>query len=85
MSISFSYNKKKQADMIEIKNHIKSNSKIDLNKIFDKGESSKKVKIRTRIMGSKKHYFKEEHSQIYANLEDNTFSQTIIIEKSIKR
>ena len=44
MSISFSYNKKKQADMIEIKNHIKSNSKIDLNKIFDKGESSKKVK-----------------------------------------
>ena len=82
MSISFSYNKKKQADMIEIKNHIKSNSKIDLNKIFDKGESSKKVKSGLGLCEVKNIISKKNNSQIYANLEDNTFSQTIIIEKA---
>ena len=82
MSISFSYNKKKQADMIEIKNHIKSNSKIDLNKIFDKGESSKKVKSGLGLWEVKNIISKKNNSQIYANLEDNTFSQTIIIEKA---
>ena len=82
MSISFSYNKKKQADMIEIKNHIKANSKIDLNKIFDKGESSKKVKSGLGLWEVKNIISKKQNSQIYANIENNTFSQTIVIEKS---
>ena len=82
MSISFSYNKKKQADMIEIKNHIKANSKIDLNKIFDKGESSKKVKSGLGLWEVKNIISKKHNSQIYANIENNTFSQTIVIEKS---
>ena len=82
MSISFSYNKRKQADMIEIKNHIKSNTKIDLNKIFDKGVSSKKIKSGLGLWEVKNIISKKHNSQIYANIENNTFSQTIVIEKS---
>lgn len=82
MSINFSYNKKKQADMIEIKNTIKPNLDIDVNKIFDKGESSKNEKSGLGLWEVKKIISSKNNSQIYTNIDDNTFSQTIIIEKS---
>ncbi len=82
MSIAFNYNKKKQADMIEIKNSIKDNAKIDTKKIFDKGESSKKEKSGIGLWEVKNIISSKNNSQIYANVEDNTFSQTIIIEKA---
>ena len=79
MSISFSYNKKKQADMIEIKNHIKSNSKIDLNKIFDKGESSKKVKSGLGLWEVNKILKKHDNLAIFTSKDDELFKQQLEI------
>jgi two-component system sensor histidine kinase AgrC len=82
MSITFSYNKRKQADMIEIRNTIKPNVKIDVDKIFNKGESSKKVKSGLGLWEVKKIISSKENSQIYTDINKNTFSQIIIIEKT---
>lgn len=81
ISIRFSYNKAKQADMIEIKNTIAKNSKIDLNKIFNKGVSSKHIKSGLGLWEVKKIISSKSNSQIYADISDNEFSQTIIVEK----
>ena len=51
-------------------------------KIFDKGVSSKKVKSGLGLWEVKNIISKKQNSQIYANIENNTFSQTIVIEKS---
>ncbi len=82
MSIAFNYNKNKQADMIEVKNSIKDNIVIDTKKIFNKGVSSKKKKSGIGLWEVKNIISSKDNSQIYANVEDNTFSQTIIIEKA---
>lgn len=82
ISIKFSYNKAKQADMIEITNTIANNSKIDLSKIFNKGVSSKNVKSGLGLWEVKKIISSKSNSQIYADISDNEFSQTIIVEKN---
>ena len=46
------------------------------------GESSKKVKSGLGLWEVKNIISKKQNSQIYANIENNTFSQTIVIEKS---
>lgn len=81
ISVRFSYNKAKQADMIEIKNTIAENSKIDLNKIFNKGVSSKGIKSGLGLWEVKKIISSKSNSQIYADIDNNEFSQTIIVEK----
>ncbi len=81
ISLSFTYNKAKQANIIEIKNSINPNSKIDVSKIFNKGVSSKKVKSGLGLWEVKKIISSKSNSQIYANIENNIFCQTIIIEK----
>lgn len=79
--LSFSYNKAKQANIIQIKNSIASNLKIDVSKIFNKGVSSKKIKSGIGLWEVKKIISSKSNSQIYANIENNKFCQTIIIEK----
>ena len=80
--IKFSYNKAKQADIIEIKNTIAKNCKIDLNKIFNKGVSSKHIKSGLGLWEVKKIISSKTNSQIYADIHNNEFSQTIIVEKN---
>lgn len=82
LSIKFSYNKKKQADMIEIKNSISPDLDIDIEKIFNKGESSKEKKSGYGLWEVKNIIESKDNSQIYTNIDDNIFSQTIIIEKA---
>ena len=82
VTLSFSYNKYKQANVIEIKNSIAPNIHIDLNKIFEKGESSKKEKSGLGLWKVKKIISTKANSQIYANIENKEFSQTIIIENN---
>lgn len=81
ISLSFTYNKSKQANIIKIKNSIAPNLKIDVSKIFNKGVSSKKVKSGLGLWEVKKIIASKSNSQIYANIENNEFCQTIIIEK----
>lgn len=81
ISIRFSYDKAKNADIIEIKNSIFENCKIDLNKIFNKGVSTKKVKSGLGLWEVKKIISSKSNSQIYADINNNEFSQTIIVEK----
>ena len=69
-------------NMIEVKNSIKDNIVIDTKKIFNKGVSSKKKKSGIGLWEVKNIISSKDNSQIYANVEDNTFSQTIIIEKA---
>lgn len=82
ISITFEYNNKKQADLIEIKNSIKPNANININKIFEKGESSKTEKSGLGLWEVKKIISSKDNSQIYTNIVDNTFYQTIVIEKA---
>lgn len=79
--INFSYNKAKQADMIEIKNSIAPNLIVDTNTIFKKGASSKKIKSGLGLWEVKKIISSKSNSQIYADLKNQLFSQTIIIER----
>lgn len=81
ITLKFSYNKYKSAHIIEVKNSIAPNIKIDLDKIFMKGVSTKKVKSGIGLWKVKKIISSKPNSQIYAEIENNEFSQTIIIEK----
>lgn len=80
--INFYFNKLKHADMIEIKNTISKNNTIDLNAIFKKGVSSKKIKSGLGLWEVKKIIESKRNSQIYTNINNNEFSQTIIVEKN---
>ncbi len=80
ISISFSHSKRKNADIIEIKNSVKDGKSIDVDAIFNKGVSSKKVKSGLGLWEVQKIISKTKNSQIFADVKDNTFSQTIVIE-----
>lgn len=82
VSISFTYNKRKNADSIQIKNSVKDGLNIDINNIFNKGVSSKKVKSGLGLWEVRKIISKTKNAQIYAEYENNVFTQNIIIEKS---
>lgn len=81
ISLKFYYNPSKHADIIEVRNSVDHNIKIDLNDIFIKGVSSKKVKSGIGLWEVKKIISSKSNSQIYADMENDEFSQTIIIEK----
>lgn len=82
VSISFTYNKRKNADSIQIKNTVKDGLNIDINNIFNKGVSSKNVKSGLGLWEVRKIISKTKNAQIYAEYENNVFTQNIIIEKS---
>ena len=82
IKLCFSYNPKKNADIISISNTIKEGITIDTNSIFKKGYSSKKVKSGIGLWEVKKILAKEENAQIFPDVKNNVFSQTIVIEKS---
>lgn len=82
VSISFTYNKRKNADSIQIKNTVKDGVNIDVNNIFNKGVSSKKVKSGLGLWEVRKIISKTKNAQIYAEYENNVFTQNIIIEKT---
>ena len=63
-------------------NSIKPNANININKIFEKGESSKTEKSGLGLWEVKKIISSKDNSQIYTNIVDNTFYQTIVIEKA---
>ena len=79
--LTFKYDKAKQANIITIKNSVISGLKLDVSKIFNKGESSKKIKSGIGLWEVKKIIASKSNSQIYASLNNNEFCQTIIIEK----
>ena len=81
ISLTFSYNSSKNATMIEIKNSIVENTQIDTNKIFNKGYSSKKVKSGLGLWEVRKIISSSNNSQIFAEVKNNEFCQTIIIEQ----
>ncbi len=81
INIKFTYNKLKNADMIEIDNTITDNLCIDMNNIYKKGSSSKKSKSGLGLWEVKKLISKRKNSQIFASVDQDFFSQTLVIEK----
>lgn len=79
--MNFSFNNKKQADIIEIKNTMLPNNDISASNLFEKGVSSKKVKSGLGLWEVKKILSSKDNSQIYTNIDKNIFTQTIVIEK----
>lgn len=80
--LQMSYDTRKNADVIKVFNTYDTNIQIDLNEIYKKGVSSKKVKSGIGLWEVKKLIAKSNNSQIYATIEKNKFAQNIIIEKN---
>lgn len=71
---------KKNATLIRILNTYDTSINIELNNIFTKGYSTKKIKSGLGLWEVKKLVSKQKHSQIYSTIENNKFVQNIIIE-----
>lgn len=76
------FDEKKYANIIKIINTYDTSISIDLNNIYEKGISSKKVKSGIGLWEVKKLVKKNKHSQIYATIEKDKFIQNLIIEKA---
>lgn len=76
------FDKRKNADLIRIFNTYDTNIQIDLNRIYEKGFSTKEVKSGIGLWEVKKLIDKSKNSQIYATISNNMFVQNIIIEKT---
>lgn len=81
IKLEINFNEKKYADVIRVINSYDTSIKIDLENIYEKGVSSKKVKSGIGLWEVKKLVKKNNHSQIYATIENNKFIQNLIIEK----
>lgn len=81
MRLEMKYDNRKNSDVIRVINTYDTNLKIDLNNIYRKGVSSKKVKSGIGLWEVKNLIKKQRNSQIYATIEGNKFVQNIIIEK----
>lgn len=77
------YDARKNADIIRIFNTYDSTINVDLNKIYEKGVSSKKVKSGIGLWEVKKLVKKNKNSQIYATIENGKFIENLIIERFI--
>lgn len=80
--LQMSYDTRKNADVIKVFNTYDNSIQIDLNEIYKKGVSSKKIKSGIGLWEVKKLISKSNNSQIYATIEKNKFVQNIIIEKT---
>lgn len=80
IKLEIHFNKKKNAQVIKIYNTYDTNINIDLEKIYEKGYSSKEVKSGIGLWEVKKFIDGHKKSQIFATIEGNMFVQNIIIE-----
>lgn len=76
------FDSRKCADIIRVVNTYDTNIHIDVQEIYKKGVSSKKVKSGIGLWEVKKLIDKSRNSQIYASIEKDKFIQNIIIEKT---
>mgnify|MGYP003289558130 CR=1 FL=1 len=80
--LEMKFDKRKNSDIIRVVNTYNPNIKIDLNKIYEKGFSTKVVKSGIGLWEVKKLVGKNKNSQVYATIEKDKFVQNIIIEKT---
>lgn len=78
------YDKRKNADVIKVINTYDTSINIDLDKIYEKGVSSKKVKSGIGLWEVKKLVKKNKSSQIFATIEGGKFVQNLIIERLVE-
>ena len=78
------YDLRKNADIIKLINTYNTSIDIDLNKIYEKGFSIKKVKSGIGLWEVKKIVKKNKNSQIYATIENGKFVQNFVIERLTK-
>lgn len=81
VKLEMRFDNRKCADIIRIINTYDTNINIDLDNIYKKGVSSKKVKSGIGLWEVKKIISKFPHTQIYPTIEKDKFVQNIIIEK----
>lgn len=81
IKLEINFCEKKYADVIRVINSYDTSINIDLENIYEKGVSSKKIKSGIGLWEVKKLVKKNSHSQIYATIENDKFVQNLIIEK----
>ena len=75
------FDNRKSADIIKITNTYDTNIDIDSKKIFDKGFSTKEIKSGIGLWEAKKFVKPHKHVQLFAKIENEKFTQNLIIEK----
>ena len=75
------FDKKKCADIIRVYNTYDQKIQINLQDIYEKGFSTKKVKSGIGLWEVKKIVTKNKHSQVFATIEHGKFVQNLIIER----
>lgn len=75
------FDKRKNADVIKVMNTYDTSINIDLEKIYEKGISSKKIKSGIGLWEVKKIVKKNKNAQIFPTIEKDKFVQNIIIER----
>lgn len=79
--LQMNYDNRKNADIIKVINTYDTNNKIDFEKIYSKGFSTKKVKSGIGLWEVKKIIDKSKNAQIFPSIDKDKFIQTIIVEK----
>jgi len=80
--LEIKYVSRKNATIIRIINTYDTSISLNLNNLYHKGYSSKKVKSGLGLWEASKIVSRYKHSQIYATIENNKFVQNIIIENT---
>ncbi len=83
IKLEMRYDDKKCADVIRVSNTYNTDIKIDLDNVYKKGYSSKKVKSGIGLWEVKGLISRAKNSQIYPSIEKGKFMQNIIIEKMV--
>ena len=81
LNISFEDDKENNAKLIKISNSVKDDN-IDVNKIFEKGVSSKRIKSGLGLWEVKRLVDSKKNSEIYTTVNNNMFSQELIIQNT---
>ena len=81
IKLEIHYSQIKNAHIIRVYNTFNNSETIDLNKIYEKGYSSKEVKSGIGLWEVKRIINLSKNSQIFATIENEFFVQNIIIEK----
>ena len=79
--LEMKFDKRKCADIIRVVNTYDTSINIDLEAIYKKGFSTKKVKSGIGLWEVKKLVSKVRNAQVYATIENDKFVQNLIIEK----
>ena len=79
--LEMKFDKRKCADIIRVVNTYDTSINIDLETIYKKGFSTKKVKSGIGLWEVKKLVSKVRNAQVYATIENDKFVQNLIIEK----